>query len=521
MYTRCNPALIDNVLLADRKRYATTQPPDYSMLSIVSLALALAISSPTQDSSRHADAHTATATAASIVDTAIARMGGLPALQGIKTVRYHLAIQWLNPNFDARPYRDSPSYEFDTDYRDYDARIWRNTRHFSRGAGWLEYLDLVVDTVAARQGPNLTRSIPTPAGVVDGWAPLDIAYIDERRELFALTPDRLVLALKNARDLSSHADTLIGGIRHVAVSGTVEGYPMTAFFRQTDGMLALARYHADESNDYGLAPWGPMDVEVWYSVWQRDGDGRAYLPRQWDIARVGRAYKRITVLDVAFDSTMSADSLTLSASVRDAYLKYARKPMADLPLDSASFAANGRMALFNTPGAPRAAVKIGAEWFLLEPGNLPLNAERAAAWLAEHDKGSRVAGAMVSREWPMGGAAWVARSKLPIYLAPADAQGLKTSLANFGAPVTSMHVVSAGQWIRTSSAPRDSAWVEPVDVPSTSRAMLIFVPSMKWIYSSGIAGPLDQEFIARRIAQRGWSVEHIGTLQIPAGAPPS
>ncbi|HEV7706325.1 MAG TPA: hypothetical protein VGO46_18660 [Gemmatimonadaceae bacterium] len=487
------------------------------MLSIVGFALSLAIAAQSPDSSQHATA--SSANAASVVDTAIARMGGLPALQAIKIARYHLAIQWLNPSFDPRPYRDGPSYEFDTDYRDYDARIWRNTRRFARGGDWLTYLDLVVDTVAARQGPNLTKSIPTPAGVVDGWAPLDIAYIDERRELFALTPDRLVLALKNAHDLTSRADTIIGGIRHASVSATVEGYPMTAFFRQADGMLALARYHADESNDYGLAPWGPMDVEVWYSVWQRDGDGGVYLPHQWDIARVGHAYKRMSVLDVAFDSAMSADSLTLSAPVRAAYLELARKPMADLPLDSARISTDGRIALFNTPGAPRAAVKVGAEWFLLEPGNLPLNAERAAGWLAEHDKGSRVAGAMISREWPMGGAAWVARAKLPIYLAPSDAQGLRTSLSNFGAPVAAMHVVSVGQWIRTSSSPRDSAWVEPIDVPGALHAMLIYVPSMKWVYSSGILSKVDQEFVERHIAARKWSVERIGSLQLPAGTP--
>jgi hypothetical protein len=111
------------------------------MLSIVGFALALTISSPTADSaSRHGTA--SSTNAASVIDTAIARMGGLPALQGIKTARYHLAIQWLNPNFDSRPYRDAPSYEFDTDYRDYGTRIWRNTRRFASGADWLEPIDV-------------------------------------------------------------------------------------------------------------------------------------------------------------------------------------------------------------------------------------------------------------------------------------------------------------------------------------------------------------------------------------------
>jgi hypothetical protein len=456
--------------------------------------------------------------AESVVDTAIARMGGLDVLRGIKTVKYDIAIQWLNPSFDARPYIDAPGYELDADYRDYDAHIWRNVRRFPNAGSFDEVLDLVLDTVAARRGPGLTKSIPTPAGVIDGWAPLDIAYIDERRELFALTPDRLLLQLKGSRNLTSRADTMIGGIRHSVVSGTAEGYPMTAFFRQTDGLLTVARYHADESNDYGLAPWGPMDVEVWYSLWQRDGSARVYMPFQWDIVRVGRAYKRISVLDVAFDSTMPPDSLKLSDAVRAGYLAYARKPMADLPLDSAKLTADGRMAMFNTAGAPRAAVKVGSEWLLLEPGNLPLNAERAAAWLVQHDAGSRVAGAVIGREWPSGGAAWVARSKLPIYTAPSAVSELTVSLRNYGAPIASIHPVIAGQWIHTAGTPRDSMWVEPIDFPNAPRAILMYVPSMKWIYSSGLSGKLEHEIVQRRITERGWTVARIGSVQAPVGS---
>jgi hypothetical protein len=491
------------------------------MLSFVALALSLAASAPASGSDSSPGAVHAPPSAAAIVDTAIARMGGFSVLQGIKTVRYAMAIQWLNTSFDARPYSDGPNYELDTDYRDYSQRIWRNDRRFPNGTSWLEYLDLVVDTVAARRAPGLTKSIPTPAGVIDGWAPLDIAYIDERRELFALTPDRLVLALKDAKNLSSHGDTMIAGIRHSTVSGTVEGYPMTAYFRQSDGLLALARYHADESNDYGLAPWGPMDVEVWYSGWQRDNSNRVYMPFQWDVARIGRAYKRISVLDVAFDSTMPPDSLALSASVRDGYLKYARKAMADLPYDSAKLTADGRMALFRTAGAPRAAVKVGAEWLLLEPGNLPLNAERASSWLAQHDNGARVSGAVIGREWPSGGAAWVAKSKLPIYAAPSDVQALSASLRNYGAPATAIRNVTSGQWIRSAATARDSAWVEPIDFPDAPRALLIYVPSMKWVYSSGLSGALEMEIMKQRIAERGWSVERIGSVQSPVGKSPT
>ncbi len=116
--------------------------------------------------------------------------------------------------------------------------------------------DLVVDTIAARHTTE-PQGVAARGAPVDGWSPLNSAYVDERRELFALTPDRLLLALRDAPDLRSLPDTVVAGSAHAAVHATVEGFPMTAFFRRSDGVLSLARYIADESNDFGLAPWGP------------------------------------------------------------------------------------------------------------------------------------------------------------------------------------------------------------------------------------------------------------------------
>jgi hypothetical protein len=460
------------------------------------------------------------ADAIAIVDSAIARMGGSASLRAIHTVRYDLVTQWFSMTFDARPFQDSPSYEMQTDLRDYDARIWLNKRRFLSSTPPSEVTDLVVDTIAARQGAPTTPGVATPVGIIDGWAPLSIAYVDERREAFAFAPERVLLLLRDAGDLRAAADTTIGGIRHSAVAATIDGYPATVFFRRTDGFLAFARYRADESNDFGLAPWGPMQVETWYSRWRYDAAAHITVAQQWDVKRVGRPYKRITVVAADFNAALPRDSLVIGESIRAAYLSHARRPMADLPIDSAQMFGNGRIAAFKAVGAPLNALKLGDGWLLIEPGDLPMNAERAAAWLSAHDAGSRVIGGIVGGVTPMGGSSWLAREHLPVYTAPAGAYTTALSLRNYREPPSAEHVVAHGQWVVGIGARRDSVWLEPIDLPNAPRTMVLYVPSMRWAYSSRIAGPAELARVTALARIRGWKIDRIGSPGTPDGIPP-
>ena len=118
---------------------------------------------------------------------------------------------------------------------------------------------------------------------MDGWAPLNIAYVDERRELFAWAPERLLLNLASAADLRAAPDSAIAGKRHRSVRATVDGYPFRVFFRAATGLPTVARFTADERNDFGLGQWGTMEVEIWYSRWAPAAG--LLLPRQWDTKR--------------------------------------------------------------------------------------------------------------------------------------------------------------------------------------------------------------------------------------------
>lgn len=388
------------------------------------------------------------------------------------------------------PTSDTPSL------RDYSIPAWRNLRRFPTGGTWWEITDVVRDSVAIRRSN-------------DAWAPLNVAYVDERRELFTFAPERVLLAAREAADLRAAGDTTIGGTVHARVSATVDRFPTTLFFRRTDGLLAMARYQAAQPNDFGLTLWGRMEVELWYSRWAAGPLG-VNLPMQWDVRRVGRPYRRVTVLSMALDSSATADSFTVSDSLRTAFLATANRPMYDVPLDSARMV-QPRLARLPGFGYPTGAVKLGDRWLLLETGQAPLNAQRAVEWLGRADQQAGVGGAVLTFPAAVnGGVVWLVQRGTQLHVGPGAAPFIATILGHSGASLPRGAEVAKGRWLRMGA---DSAWVEPIDLPDAAGSLLVYVPSLRWAYSAVATGPLQQQYVVERIREHGWEIERIGSLR--------
>lgn len=443
--------------------------------------------------------------AKAIVDTALARMGGKDAVARVQRVRREVLTTWQRTNFRNEPYADAPSFELHTDIRDYGLRAWRNTRKFGFGPNAQQIVDIVVDTVAIRQMPN------------GAWVPLNIAYVDELREIFAIAPEHLLLVASDAPDLALGRDTTIDGLAAARVTATVEGHRMTMFFRRGDGLLALTRFRAAQPNDFGLVEWGAMEVETWYSRWSRSPSGVA-LPAQLDQMRVGRPYKRMTVLSAAFDTVTTPESFAISDSLRAAFFATATKPMHDLPLDSARVV-EGTYAIFAAPGTPPGAVKVGGRWVLLEAGQAELSAERSLDWLARTEPGAPVAAAILTQSNAgNGGVTLLGRRRIPTFVGPASRPFVDRMLGNTGIAGVSPVTVTRARWLTVGS---DSLWLEPIDLPDAPRTMLVYSPTLKWAYTANAFAPLQQQYVLRAVRGRGWTVDRIGharTISVPAPA---
>jgi hypothetical protein len=442
------------------------------------------------------------------LDTAIARMGGEETLRKVERVRFEVMTLWQRMAFEPRQSDLIGSYELHSDLRNYSLGAWRNTRRSVNGPLLRESTDIVQKDAAIRRFPAGAD------GTLPPWAPLSVAYVDERKEVFGFTPDRLLLAARAASDLRALPDTTMLGVRHARVGVTIEGFPTTIFFRRTDGYLAMARYRAAQPNDFGLARWGDMDVEVWYSRWAKfpvPGTGGISFPAEWDIRRVGQMYKRLTLLTANFDAVAPADSFVISDSLRAAFASGASaKPMWELPMDSARIL-EPRLAKFGNPGQAQQAVKMGKTWLMLEGAGVPQRNETYVQWLEQADPGASVAGLLITTpNAAQGGAAWFAQKKLPVYVAPGASISMAATLKNWKQSPSALTVLAKPQWVRVGG---DSLWVETIDVPDFPGGTIVYVPSMRWAYSAVAAFPLGFDMVVARIRERGWNVDRIGSLR--------
>ncbi len=445
-------------------------------------------------------------TATSVVQVAVDRMGGLPLLEKVERAHIEQVTLWHRQTFEDRPFGDLVgSYERVTDQRDYTLPAWRNTRRFLGGgapAGF-EIIDLVRDSVAARFSPTGPNA---PAA----WGPLNIAYVDERRELFTFSPERLLpLALRDG-NLALLPDTSIDGEPHARVKANVDRFPVMLFFHTGTGLLARARFRAAQLNDFGLAPFGNMEVDVWYSQWRPvpAPGGQMRYPGQIDIARLGRPYKRLSILSARFDVAAAPDSFTVAADVRTRYAAAATRPMWDIPIDSGRIT-ESRFAVLGTPGFAPQAVKVGSQWLLLEGSAVPERAQVEDAWLRAKD-GAGFGGVLISMSaTPRGGMAWFTRNRLPVLHGRGAARGTAVILANWGVSARTT-AVTEGRWVRIGG---DSLWIEPFDAPGAPDGLLAYVPSLRWAYHAMSIDPLVKELIMERVKQRGWTVERLGNAR--------
>ncbi len=440
--------------------------------------------------------------ATALLDRTIDRMGGDSALRGIRSLRLDMVTQWLPTSFATRPFSAQPSYERNVELRDYTNHAWRNTRSVLGAGAGFSVVDLVRDSIAARYGPTSANK--------QGWSPLNLAYVDERRELFALAPERLVLTLRALPRLGTLADTLLDGERHARLTATVDASPVTLFVRRRDALPVMVRTTADAAADFGLAPWGRHEVEYWYSGWQR-GAGGVLLPTQRDVRRVGQAYKRMTVLALEINAPAPADSFAISDSLTKAYLASERRPMWRVDVTSMGRVVQEHFAV--TPpmlGSP-GAVRIGGTWVVFETaqheGALGLMREWLATLAPTVPIGAGIAAMPATAN---GGARWFASNRSsPLFIAPGAAPYVQRITGRSSAGT----VVSTARWARIGS---DSLWLEPFDAPNVSGALAVYSPTLRWLYlptANAPAQDAEQAALIARLRARGLPVEFIGSAR--------
>jgi hypothetical protein len=192
--------------------------------------------------------------------------------------------------------------------------------------------------------------------------------------------------------------------------------------------------------------------------------------------------------------------------------------MHDLPLDSARLV-ESHFAAFGTPGAPTGAVKLRGGWLLLETGQGPSSAQRAVEWLAAHDAGSTIAGAVVTMPGSgHGGAPWLAARHVPFFAGPGATPFVAAALHGYAMPASGGTTVTQGRWLDIGG---DSLRLEPIDLPDAPGALVVYAPSLHWLYLSGAASPLYLDFVLGHARARRWRVTRYGSARGPVAELPT
>ncbi len=338
------------------------------------------------------------------------------------------------------------------------------------------------------------------------WAPLNVAYVEERRELFGYAPERLILSLRDNRAVRALADTSIDGEPHARLAATIDGWPTVVFLRRNDALPRLVRFRADETNDFGLAPWAEHEVEFWYSNWAVVSPG-VLLPRQRDVQRVGRPYKRMTVLQAVLNAPAPVDSFMVSDSLATAYLATERRPMWRVSLDGSARIEREHFATFGLSTGSVGAVRIGGRWVLLEAGQAVGAMELVAEWLGRHGGGASIGGVLATNVWTgNGGVPWFTQRRVPVFAAP----GAMATVGTINKGTAGITTIDTPRWLRIGS---DSLWLEPVSAPDFSRTLAVYSPTHRWlwlVFAGSPAHKFEQDALIRRLEARGMPVELIG-----------
>lgn len=449
---------------------------------------------------RTTEPRTRDAAARTTLDTAVARMGGIGALRSVQRMRVESMTEWQRSSLDSRQHPVVLSYEWSTEFRDYAQPAWRYTRRFLSANGWSEIVDLVVDSVAAIKNNGK-------------WGPQNVAYVDERTEVFTFSPERLIVFAYDAADARALADTVVQGLSYRRVRATINGFATTVFFGKRDGALAMAQFQAAQPRDFGLAGWGAMNVEIQYSQWQRLRDVPINIPTQLNIYRVGKPYKRITIISALPNAAFAPDSMTMPDSLRRSFLAQGNRAMFDLPMDSARVT-NTNFATFVTPGTPSGAIRVGGQWLLLEAGTAPVSMERSVAFLKRTDASTPIAGALITQPSPQAGMVWLIQSGKSAWVTNGAKPYADATMRGWNRSERARDVAS-GSWLRVGA---DSVRIESIDLPDYPGTAVVYSPTLRWAYSALAVSPLITERILALAKVRGWNVERLASARDIVGA---
>ena len=465
--------------------------------------LALALSAGTVVPPCHATPASA-ARAQQYLTLAVQQMGGTPALQALKTVRFEAIGHREMVEQSERP--EGP-YVVEYDHhivqaRDLEHQGWRQTVTLNGGP----FPDVTITTVS--DGESARKAFD------DHVRPGSIDDLQSAQETLELGPERILFTALAAPDLRAEADTVLQSVRHHVVAFTWRGQPVRLYLNSYTALPTEVEWRSAYPWNIFWSAWGDVTTRLYYSLWWL-GPAGIHYPLQWDFFRNDLPDHFFTITRIATNVTFPADTFAVSADERAAYEKR-RGSLDDRPLGIAGQPAVELAAgIVHIPGAWNVTLVrqedgvVVLEAPISSGYSVKVLAEAARRWPGVPVK----AVISTSDSWPhlAGVREYVARG-IPVYaldlnvailsrLVAAPRTRFPDALARAGKKP--LFRVVAGKTLLGSGP--NAMELYPLRGETSERQMMVYFPQHKLLYGSDAFQQNDQGFT---FPQTVWEVAH-------------
>lgn len=250
---------------------------------------------------------------ATVVDRAVAAMGGEARLRSIKSLKLSMIGHRFALEQSERP--EGPwlvTYRERNELRDLsnDRLLYESRSRFWSMPEWSTPSTTVVSggTAARTNGQRWTPG-----------APVDVK---DAQDVFALAPERVLFTARHAPDLRSAPGTTLHGVPQDVLAFTWNGKRLRLHLsRDTHLPTMLLIERADDT--FGI--WGDVVERRWFSFWTLEAGGLMY-PRQTTVDFNGQPDTDTTILALEVDVPIDDARFAIPEETQKAYAAFAARP---------------------------------------------------------------------------------------------------------------------------------------------------------------------------------------------------
>lgn len=431
-------------------------------------------------------------TAGEVIASTIEAMGGLNAWQNIDYIKMTHAGHkyWLEQS-------ENPNGPFITSYEVVEEirGVWKRQLSRKESTNQFQSKKATTSKVTLNENRGIMkfgeRSFPIPFQYRIGYD-----------EWTRYAPERLIFESQN-QVLSFEGETLIEGTPHFQVSYTINKLKRTLFINKHTRVLGQAEIETHLPYDIFNYPWGKFVTTIKFSLhWLYPGGIR--YPAQWDVHKLGKPYKSITILDVDFSPKVDDTAFAMPAK-----LPATPDPVlvTDIKLKTSGIeevAAN----IKTIPGQWYVGHIVQSDGILVIEGPISsgYNEQHLAFLKKQYPKKPIKAVFITSDAWPhIGGIRPFAADEIPIYTHKLNKEVIENVLSadhslipdayELKKPKTKFKFIEKATLIDDATTP---VMILPINGEGGERMIALYFPKQKALYASDLVqyNSRTQEFFS-------------------------